>query len=262
MSVVFHDSADESARDEGLRGEFAETPSPGWSEALFGVELALLHSAPVYYGLGVPHGDGSGVLLFPGFTHGDAYLLFLNAWLRRIGYRPHYSGIGLNANCPDLLIKDTVNGVIDRAIGETGRKVHLIGHSLGGSFARAIAVQRPNDVASVITMGTPIRPTLVQPAIYRDAEAVRRYVVEHNSRVKPECMTSLCTCDFMKSIKRPVPAKVRCTAIYTRNDGSVNWSSCTTGDPASDVEVPGTHTGLPFNPTVYSVIAQRLADML
>jgi hypothetical protein len=38
-----------------------------WQEALVGVELLLLHATPVYYGIGVPHGDGSGVILIPGF---------------------------------------------------------------------------------------------------------------------------------------------------------------------------------------------------
>lgn len=239
--------------------EFSEELFPEWSEALFGVELAILHSSPVYYGLGVPHGDGDAVLLFPGFTHGDGYLFLLNAWLRRIGYKPHYSGIGLNANCPNLLIKDIVDHVIDQVIRETHRKIHLIGHSLGGAIARSVAVQRPNDIASVITLGTPVRRTLVHRSSFRDAEAVRNYVVEHSDRVKPECMTTLCDCEFMRSMKRPVPRKVNYTAIYTRNDGSVNWQSCTTGDPRIDVEVPGTHTGLTFNPTVYNVIAQRLA---
>lgn len=241
------------------RRQFSEELFPEWSESLYGVELALLCSSPVYYGLGVPQGDGSAVLIFPGFTHGDTYLLLLNAWLRRIGYRPHYSGIGFNASCPNLLIKDTVDGVIDKAIAETRGKVHLIGHSLGGSIARSIAVQRPNDIASIITLGTPIRRTSVHRSLFRDAEAVRKYVVEHSSRVKPQCMTTLCNCAFMRSMKKPMPRGVDYTAIYTRNDGSVNWNSCTTGDPKIDVEVPGTHTGLTFNPTVYSVIARRLA---
>jgi triacylglycerol lipase len=233
---------------------------PEWHEALFGVDLAILLGAPVYYGLGVPHGNGSAVLIIPGFMHGDTYLLLMNAWLRRLGYRPYYSGIGFNANCPNLLINDVLDPAINDILRETRGKVHLIGHSLGGTLARSIAVQRPGDIASVIMLGSPIRQTRVHPTTFRDAEAVRKYVVEHTPGVQAECMTSSCTCDYMKTSRMPIPAKVRCTAIFTKNDGSVDWISCTTGDPNVDVQVPGTHTGLVFNAAVYSVIAQRLAE--
>lgn len=233
---------------------------PEWHEAFFGVDLAILLSAPVYYGVGVPHGNGSAVLLIPGFLQGDTYLLLMNAWLRRLGYRPYYSRIGFNASCPNLLIEDIVNPAIDDAIRETRGKVHLVGHSLGGTIARSIAVQRPDDIASLIMLGSPIRQTRVHATMFRDAEAVRKYVVEHSPRVHAECMTSACTCDYMKSLRMSVPGKVRSTAIFTKNDGSVDWQSCMSGHPSADVEVPGTHTGMVFNATVYSVIAQRLAE--
>jgi hypothetical protein len=38
-----------------------------WKEALFGAELLLLHASPTYYGLGIPHGDNSAVILYPDF---------------------------------------------------------------------------------------------------------------------------------------------------------------------------------------------------
>ena len=50
------------------------------------------------------------------------------------------------------------------------------------------------------------------------------------------------------------------TAIYTRNDGIVDWHYCLTGSPDSDYEVPGTHIGLSFNSSAYTVIANRLAE--
>jgi hypothetical protein len=49
------------------------------------------------------------------------------------------------------------------------------------------------------------------------------------------------------------------TAIYTKTDGIVDWHYCITGDPELDFEVPGTHIGLAFNPSVYDIIANRLA---
>src|SRR5690242_1755645 len=117
-----------------------------WQEALVGVELLLLHATPVFYGLGVPRGDESGVVIIPGFMVNDIYLMEMYAWLKRIGYRPYYSGIGINADCPNLLIGRRLTETLDQARRETGRKVHLIGHSLGGIIARSVAGSRPQDV--------------------------------------------------------------------------------------------------------------------
>lgn len=236
-----------------------ETLNPEWHESLFAVELALLHGSPIYYGAGAPPGDGSGVVLIPGFLHGDTYLIVLYAWLKRLGYRPYYSGIGFNASCPNLLISNILDPVITGAVAATGGKVHLIGHSLGGVIARSVAIQR-SDIASIITLASPVRQTAVRKRVFQNAEVVRKYLITNNAeKVRPQCLTSDCDCAFMKSLRRPVPPKVSLTAIYTRNDGLVEWTSCRTGDPRVDVEVSGTHTGMAFNPAVYKVIADRLA---
>ena len=49
------------------------------------------------------------------------------------------------------------------------------------------------------------------------------------------------------------------TAIYTRDDGIVDWRYCMTRDPEADFEVPGTHIGMAFNPSAYTIVAERLA---
>jgi triacylglycerol lipase len=232
-----------------------------WTEALFGAEILMLHATPVYYGLGVPRGDGSAVIIIPGFLGTDLYLAELHAWLRRIGYQPYFSGIGINAECPNLLIQRRLNQTIDTALAETGRKVHLIGHSLGGVIARSAAGSRPNDIASVITLASPIRGTVVNRTVLHAADAVRlRILEEHGKGVLPDCYTGRCTCNFLDSLRRKVPACMVETAIYTRQDGVVDWRYCMTLDPKKDVEVPGTHIGMAFNPAAYLVVADRLAQ--
>lgn len=239
---------------------YLEANTSLWTEALFGAEILVLHATPVYYGLGVPRGDGSAVILIPGFLGTDVYLTELHAWLRRIGYRPYFSGIGINAECPNLLIQRRLNQTLDKARAETGSKVHLIGHSLGGVIARSLAGQRPRDVASVITLAAPIRGTVANRAVLSAAEAVRlRILDEHGRGVLPDCYTGRCTCNFLNSLRRSVPASMLETAIYTRHDGIVDWRYCMTMDPDVDVEVPGTHIGMAFNPAAYSVVAERLA---
>jgi triacylglycerol lipase len=248
-------------RGDHLREGSVERKFSRWHESLFGVDFLLLLASPVYYGVGVPRGDGSGVVMIPGFMHSDAYLLVMYAWLRRLGYRPYYSGISLNAECPNLLIQHELNDTVTRARAETGQKIHLIGHSLGGVIARSFAAQRPDDIASFISLGAPFRNTVPHPSLLRETELVRTYVLmTRGQKVLPSCYTGECECDFVKSLRRPMPSRVAQTVIYTRNDGAVDWRCCITGDSKIDVEVPGTHTGLVFNPTVYSIIAKRLAS--
>jgi pimeloyl-ACP methyl ester carboxylesterase len=246
--------------DAGYLRDMLEADVSMWTEALFTAELLLLRATPVYYGLGVPRGDKSGVVIIPGFLGTDMYLVELNAWLRRVGYRPYFSGIGINAECPNLLIQRRLTETIDRARKQTRRKIHLIGHSLGGIIARAVAHQRPQDVASVITLGSPFRGAVAHGNVLRAAEAVRKRIqAEHGPNVLPACYTGHCTCDFIESLRRETPLSVSTTAIYTRTDGVVDWRYCITGDPEIDCEVPGTHMGLAFNASVYSTIAERLA---
>jgi triacylglycerol lipase len=234
---------------------------PLWREGLAAIEAVLLRASPVYYGLGAPLGDGSAVVLIPGFLVNDLYLTDLWAWLHRVEYRPYFSAIGFNAECPNLLMRRSLNAVIDRARAETGRRVHLIGHSLGGLMALAAGAQRPEDVASVITLGSPIRGKVVHPDVLRIAESVRQAIHERNGdQVLPTCYTAHCTCDFIGALGRRLPPEVMMTAIYTRTDGVVDWQYSITGDPGIDVEVPGTHIGLVFNPSCYAAIARRLAQ--
>ena len=229
------------------------------TEALFPAELLLLHASPVYYGLGVSCGDGSAVVLIPGLLAPDFYLAPMHYWLSRIGYQPYFAGITCNAECPNLLIEQCLNETIERAIAETGKRVHLIGHSLGGIMARSIAAQRPSQVASVITLGAPFRRTVAHGSVLRIVETLRNRILgEHRGEVLPNCYTARCTCDFVNSLWRSLPAAVLESAIYTKQDGILDWRCCLTSDSDSNFEVTGTHIGLVYNPSVYSVIAARL----
>jgi PGAP1-like protein len=252
---------DMAVRKHDFREDHAEVDIPIWKEALFGVDILLLHASPVYYGLGIPHGDGSAVVVIPGFLGTDRYLTQLHSWLGRIGYKSYLSGIGINAECPNLLIEYLLRETIDHALEETGKKIHLIGHSLGGIIARSVAAQRCSEIASVITLASPFRGTVLHHAVLGAAEAVRKNILkEHGHDVLPTCYTGRCTCEFVNHLRCLLPACVDETAIYTRNDGIVDWEYCMTGKPNVDFEVPGTHMGLVFNSTAYNIIAHRLAD--
>lgn len=225
-----------------------------------GVELTFLRLSPIWWGYGVPHGDGSAVVLVPGFLGTDLYLSQFSDWLRRIDYKPFYSGIYLNADCPNILIRRRLNETIEQACKSTRGKIHLIGHSLGGAIARSAAAQMPERIASVITLAAPIRGLEAHASIQRAADLVRQQILERHGRgVLPTCYTARCTCDFVESLKGDFPESVRQTAIYSKSDGILNWRVCRTGDPKVDFEVTSTHIGMVFSPLVYSIVAQRLA---
>src|SRR5271169_7120217 len=97
-------SAKAGSRKHAHKADSQADISP-WTEALFAAEILLLHATPVYYGFGVPRGDDSAVVIIPGFLGTDVYLTELHSWLARIGYRPYFSGVGINAECPNLLIQ-------------------------------------------------------------------------------------------------------------------------------------------------------------
>ncbi len=233
---------------------------PIWQELLVGVEILYLKISPLYWGYGIPEGDGSAVVVVPAFLGSDRYLTELCSWLRRIGYRPYSSGIRVNAECPNLLIRRHVADAIKKAYRDTGRrKVHLIGHSLGGLIARAAAAQAPNHVASVITLGAPLGGLSVHSAIEQMARSVRKEILERNGPdVLPACYTPACTCSFVESLALSDLGPVRQTAVYTKTDGILDWRVSRTGDPAIDVEVSTTHLGLVFSPLAYEAIANRL----
>jgi pimeloyl-ACP methyl ester carboxylesterase len=245
-------------RSQGTKEEPVQLPV--WQESLAGLELAFLQVSPVYWGYGVPHGDGSAVVLVPGFLATDLYLTQFATWLRRIGYKAFYSGIRLNADCPNLLIERELYSSIGEANKSTKGKIHLIGHSLGGALARAAAAQMPERIASVITLGSPIRGLAARASVMAAAELVRKQILERHGRgVLPTCYTARCTCNFLEALKGEFPKAVRQTAIYTKMDGLLDWRVCMTGDPKVDVEVSATHIGMAFSPLVYSVVAERLA---
>lgn len=229
---------------------------PFWKEIFAGVDYLRLKAAPVYYGIGVPHGNRAPVVLVPGFMGADFYLLEMYLWLKRIGYTPYFSKIGHNAKCPDMLTHRLL-ATVNRAFAETGQPVHIIGHSFGGVLARGVAYRKPERVASVIMLGSPFGGTRVNPWIMSMISQVQRYTHKAHAR-NSDCYSMDCHCGFVATMRNSFPKCVPETAIYTKSDGVVGWESCLTADPANNFEVGGTHCGLAWNPTVYRRIAKRL----
>lgn len=233
---------------------------PLWREALLGMDWLSLRLSPIFRGIGVPQGDGSAVIVVPGFLGSDQYLGDMHAWLSRVGYTPYLSGIGRNAECPDVL-SNRLQETIERAHRETGAKVHLIGHSLGGVLARGAAVRWKRQIASVITMASPFRGVTVHPFVLQTTFIVRGRIRQRRNgpKVMKECYTGDCTCEFLTALRSDFPPSIPKQAIYTKTDGVVDWRFCI-DEEDTDVEVRGTHVGLAFNPQVYQAIGNFLAE--
>ena len=214
-----------------------------------GVELAELIASPVYYGLGVPRGDGRTILLLPGFMGSDSYLTVLGGWLRRIGYRPAQSGISFNAGSLKRLLRQ-VERRCEELAARDGR-LTLIGHSLGGIFARVTAVARPDLVEHVIALGSPLVGN-PRDAAHPIVRAIGQILIMDDPRDEAEAMFQLAT---------RLPDEVRLTSIYTREDAVVDYRSCLDEDPnAACYEVRGTHVGLAWNAAVYRLLGRVLAQ--
>lgn len=230
---------------------------PMWKETLWPVDWLALRMSPVYYGLGVPRGDGGPVVLVPGFLGMDIYLSEMFLWLARVGYRPYMSRIGLNAECPGRLTAKLTR-TIERAHRETGKRVRIVGHSLGGVLGRRAALQRPRLVSQLIYLGSPLQAAHAHPAVVTAVafmQAAREILTGHTDG----CFTGDCRCGFAQDVLHPLPRTIRHSAIYTRTDGVVDWHDAREPNDRLNHEVGGTHTGLVFNPRAYRVLGELLA---
>jgi pimeloyl-ACP methyl ester carboxylesterase len=219
-----------------------------WLEqrALFEVG-AMAAAAPWLRLLG--RGDRHPVLVLPGFTASDVTTTSLRWQLRSWGYWAHGWRLGRNLGPTPAVLE----GLVERLTSlhsRHGRKVTLIGWSLGGIYARELARQFPDSVRSVITLGSPYRMGL------GDRSSVSRLLDRLVGGFDPGVVES-----WVREDDR-IPLTVPATSIYTRTDGIVRWHTCIDRDGPlrENIEVLGSHSGLVFNPGVLYVIANRLAQ--
>ena len=102
----------------------------------------------------LPRGDGHGVMVIPGFMGDDPFNQSLVDFLNELGYRASGWQMGRNLGVRSFSLDD-LNVKLARLRRAGGGKVSLIGHSLGGIYAREIARQDPDSIRQVISLGTP-----------------------------------------------------------------------------------------------------------
>ena len=194
-----------------------------------------------------PRGDGQPVLVLPGLATSDRSTIALRSFLKNLGYPTYGWRLGVNYG-PRPGIEVGLMERLGELSEEHGKKVSVVGWSLGGLYARQMAKLRPDLVRQVITLGSPFQG---HP---RATNAWRVY--EFTSGRSSDDTDS----HLGGEISSPPP--VPTTAIYSKTDGVCAWQNCLERetDIAENIEVKGSHCGLGHHPAAVYAIADRLAQ--
>ncbi len=198
------------------------------------------------------------VMLVPGFMAGDWTLVRLAGFLRQNGYRSYRSHIRVNSGCTQRAGEALERRLESIAIRRDS-KVTIVGHSLGGMLARGLATRRPDLVAGIVTMGSPVlAPGAVHAVLAWDAELLTRLSrAGFGGMMTEDCVAGRCARDSWEETQAPMSPDVGYTSIYSRRDGIVDWRSCL--DPfAEHVEVRTSHCGMALDPVVFDRVLEAL----
>ena len=192
------------------------------------------------------------ILLIPGFLAGDMSLYPLARQLRAEAHKVRFAGIAANVACSRKQMA-RLESVLHETAREAAAPVVVIGHSLGGIYARALARRLPELVAHTFLLGSPIRASLENsnPFVKMLFIATRRSHGDGTTCLGE--LSSLC------GIHLPDPPRVPSTLIYSKSDGVVAWPACLEFAPHVEaIEVRSTHCGIPYNFDTLRIISERV----
>jgi pimeloyl-ACP methyl ester carboxylesterase len=194
-------------------------------------------------------GGGKPVLVLPAFLANDVPTKLLRRTLEANGFRAFGWNNGLNLGArPDML--ERLGKRLDKVIEEAGSPVAVIGWSLGGLYARELAKRRPDDVAVVITLGTPYSVDLRHNNAWKLYELINDHPVD----------------DPPLRVKVDVKPPVRTIAVWSQRDGIVAPASAqgAVGERDERIEVHCTHNEMVSHPEplalLVSLLKTRFAD--
>jgi len=193
-----------------------------------------------------PRGDGHPVMLLPGFLGGDGYSRSMRSFIARLGYSAHGWGQGRNLGPRDGVLEALEARVLE-LVDHYGEPLSLVGHSLGGIFARELAREHPDMIRQVISLGSPFgegRMTGSIPArLFSTLNPPEQLPIDED----------------LLADAPPVPT----TAIYSKGDGIVNWQTTYQKDghaESQNIQVRGSHCGMTMNPAIWYIVAHVLAN--
>src|SRR5260221_745433 len=165
-----------------------------------------------------PRGDGHPVPTLPGFLASDLSMAPMRRYLQELGYDSYAWKMGRNIGGVSRM-RAALRDRLAEIHAMTGRKVSIVGWSLGGVYARDLAQQAPDMVRYVVTLGSPFANDVRATNATRLYEALSGETVEDNSELRTAIAVDL-----------PVPI----TSIHSRTDGIVNWLTCLLRPSATD----------------------------
>ncbi|HEV3086983.1 MAG TPA: alpha/beta hydrolase [Candidatus Elarobacter sp.] len=198
--------------------------------------------------LGAPRGDGHPVLVLPGFLVSDISTTLLRRYLKLLGYDAYGWELGRNFG-GIAKMRSKLRERLRSIHKSTGKKVSVIGWSLGGVYARDLALAMPDAVRSVITLGSPFSRSPRASNISDVYEFVSGEGPWDPGAHEFDAIAG----------ELPMPS----TSIWSKVDGVVSWSSSVLKNNArtENIEVIGaSHIGLGANAAVLWAVADRLAQ--
>ncbi|MEM6535376.1 MAG: alpha/beta fold hydrolase [Pseudomonadota bacterium] len=197
----------------------------------------------------LPKGDGHPVLTLPGFMASDRSTKPMRNLLDDLGYETFGWGLGQNVRLSHRRELEMLD-LVDRIYDQTGRKLSMVGWSLGGVFARELAKMRPDKVRMVISMGSPI----ANNRRFSSARNLYESINGESEKTIPN--------ERFEQLHRAPPMPT--TSIMTKTDGIVAWKGSIQYPCAhpqtENIIVPASHIGLGVNPVVMVALADRLAQ--
>src|SRR4029079_11234151 len=194
-----------------------------------------------------PRGDGHPVLVLPGLVASDLSTRPLRSFLKNRGYAVSGWRQGRNLGLRHG-VQQGMTDLVRELSDSHGRKISLVGWSLGGLYARQLAKMLPDRVRAVITLGSPFASHPQATNAWRVYEMARgRRAAEEDPR-------------FGGRLSEPPP--VPTTAIFSRTDGICAWQGCMEKNSATSesIEVESSHCGMGHHPAVVYAVADRLAQ--
>lgn len=196
---------------------------------------------------GAAPGAGQPVLVFPGILSSDNSTALLRRTLDHAGYLSYASQLGfVTGITPETFAKAEAR--LDALAEFEGRKLVLLGWSLGGIYARVLAQRHPDKVEMVMTLGTPFSGDRRANNAWRVYEALNDHKVD-----APPLPDD-------PAIKPPVPT----IALWSRNDGVIAPAAAR-GLPHErdvEVEVPFRHFAMGSSRASIDLIVSELGQRL
>jgi len=222
------------------------------SRSLYELGFSLL-AAPLL--MSAPRGDGHPVLVLPGFMAGDLSTEGIRRYLRALGYDAYAWELGRNLGGV-IRMRQGLRRRLAAIHQDTGKKVSLVGWSLGGIYARMLALEDPASVRSVITLGSPFS----RDPNASNVSGLYRVVTGEG----PSAEERLGRAPYAHAFDRiGGDIEMPSTSIYSKADGVVNWRACLLreNERTENIEVRGaSHVGLGVNAAVLWATANRLAQ--